>query len=85
MRNEIIFLLVFLGVSGIMTILVIIGTFTKNDWGINIDPIVCPNCGGALSSAKKPKTMRQFLWGGGTCGVCGTVMDKWGRRVGLFR
>jgi hypothetical protein len=79
------FLLAILLVSGIMTVLTIVGTFTKNDWGINLDPIRCPRCNANLSKVKKPKSLHQILWGGGTCGVCGTVMDKWGRQIGVPR
>jgi len=76
------FLLVFFLISGTMTIMTIIGTFTKNNWGINLNPILCPNCNAVLSKVRKPKSVHQIFWGGGTCGVCGTEMDKWGRQVG---
>jgi len=62
--------------------MVVVGTFTKNDWGINLNPIHCPNCDAVLSNTRKPKSLRQALWGGGTCVACGTEMDKWGRSLG---
>lgn len=68
-----------------MTVLTISGTFTKNDWGINLNPILCPSCNSVLSKVRKPKSFRQALWGGGTCGICGTEMDKWGRALGSLR
>lgn len=79
----IISLFILLSVGVVMTTMTIIGTFAKNDWGINLDPILCPNCGAILSKVRKPKSLRQVLWGGGTCGVCGTEIDKWGRRIGI--
>jgi hypothetical protein len=78
-----IFFLIILGLSGLITVLSIIGTVTKNRWGINLDPITCPNCGNVTSAlgARKPKNLRQTLWGGATCEVCGTEYDKWGRTL----
>jgi hypothetical protein len=78
-----IFFLVFFGICTLGTVFTIIGTIVKNDWGINLDPIHCPNCNHVKSSLfRKPKNIRQALWGGGTCDVCGTEYDKWGRALG---
>jgi hypothetical protein len=62
-------------------VLVVLGTFRKNRWGINTAQLTCPNCGNALGHVRMPKTMAQFLWGGATCSRCGVEVDKWGRSV----
>lgn len=68
--------LVFLGI-----LLVAIGTVTKNGWGINLEPVNCPSCGSPMPKMRQPKSLRERLWGGGTCAKCGCEMDKWGRRL----
>jgi hypothetical protein len=60
-------------------LLVAFGTVTKNQWGINLEPVNCPACGSPMPQVRQPKSLRQALWGGGTCGNCGCEMDKWGR------
>ena len=60
-------------------LLVAFGTVTKNQWGINLEPVNCPACGSPMQHVRQPKSFRQALWGGGTCGKCGCQMDKWGR------
>jgi hypothetical protein len=62
-------------------ILVIIGTVTKNRWGINLDSRSCPRCRTPISQLRKPQSLKQALWGGSTCQQCGTESDKWGREV----
>jgi len=62
-------------------LLVAFGTATKNQWGINSEPINCPACGFPVPQVRQPTSLRQRLWGGGTCGKCGCEMDKWGRRL----
>jgi len=64
-------------------LLVAVGTVTKNGWGINLDPVNCPACGCPMPQVRQPKTLRQKLWGGGTCEKCGCEMDKWGRMITL--
>jgi hypothetical protein len=64
---------------GLMT--VVYGTIRKNKWGINFDSVACPCCGTVPPKLRKPKTVRQALWGGWTCARCGTEVDKWGREV----
>jgi hypothetical protein len=78
-------LLFFFGIVTIMFLLVVFGTLAKNRWGININPTVCCHCNAALSTVRRPKSLRQVLWGGGTCGACGTEMDKWGRPLRALR
>jgi hypothetical protein len=75
-RFAVIFGLLFTGV-----ILVILGTVTKNRWGINLDPRSCPGCRTPISQGRKPQSLKQALLGGSTCQQCGTESDKWGREV----
>jgi len=64
-------------------LLVAYGTVTKNGWGVNLEPVFCPACGSPTRKVRRPESLRQALWGGGTCGQCGCEMDKWGRLIGL--
>lgn len=66
-------------------LLVAFGTITKNRWGINGKPVNCPACGSPIPRVRQPKSLRQALWGGGTCEKCGCEMDKWGRLITLVR
>ena len=51
-------------------------------WGINpAVSIACPRCGVILPKIRKPKYLRQALWGGGTCENCGCEVDKWGKEI----
>ena len=76
------FFLIIFGLCTISTILTIIGTFTKNRWGINMTPVSCPKCGNtSFPTVRRPTSIRQALWGGNTCPVCGTEFDKWGRQI----
>ena len=51
-------------------LLVAFGTVTKNRWGINLEPVKCPACGSPMPKVRRPESMKQALWGGGTCGKC---------------
>ena len=71
-------------VFGVLTVgvaLVAWGTVTKNRWGINLKPNICPRCKAAMPSVRKPQSGRQMLWGGSTCPECGAETDKWGREL----
>jgi len=57
------------------------GTLVRNKWGINSDSVSCPRCNTALPQARKPRSLRQSLWGGWTCPNCGVEVDKWGREL----
>ncbi len=74
-------LAVILGLLLTGVILVIIGTVTKNRWGINLDSRSCPHCNASMPQVRKPQSLNQALWGGSTCQQCGTESDKWGRKV----
>jgi hypothetical protein len=62
-------------------LLVVYGTLVQNGWGINLKPVTCPSCNCAMPQVRKPKSLREALWGGGTCMNCGCEMDKWGRQI----
>jgi len=66
-------------------LLVAFGTVTKNRWGINLAPVNCPACGSPMPKVRRPGSLKQGLWGGGTCAKCGCEMDKWGRLITLTR
>jgi len=68
-------------VFGIGMVLVVYGTFAKNRWGMNFNPVPCPRCGKPLPRTRTPANLQQALWGGGTCSGCGANVDKWGREV----
>jgi hypothetical protein len=62
-------------------LLVLYGSFARNRWGINAESLNCPCCYTAVPPVRKPKSVRETLWGGGTCNRCGCKMDKWGRQI----
>jgi hypothetical protein len=53
----------------------------KGRFGINFKTPVCPTCGNKMPAVRTPKSINQALWGGATCTVCGTEVDKWGKTV----
>jgi hypothetical protein len=53
----------------------------RGKWGINPDPVHCPQCGEPALAVRVPKGWRQRLWGGWTCATCGIDYDKWGQAV----
>ena len=76
-----IFFAILFGLLGIGMVLVIYGTIARNRWGINTDQVFCPRCNTPLPQIRKPQTLREALWGGGTCSACGAHIDKWGREL----
>lgn len=54
----------------------------KSRLGINPEPVNCPDCGNPMPKIRRPRTIKQALWGGGTCPKCGCEMDKWGKKTG---
>ncbi len=68
-----------LGIAGLVW--VVRGTVRQTQAGINLNRIVCPRCGAPQPAIRKPKNMRQAMWGGNTCPQCGLEMDKWGRAI----
>jgi hypothetical protein len=67
------------------SLLVAYGTVARNRWGINLKPVNCPCCHAAVPQVRKPKSLREALWGGGTCDKCGCQMDKWGRHIATLK
>jgi len=62
-------------------VLVVFGTVTRNRWGINMEQVNCPQCSQPMPRIRRPKSLSQTLWGGGTCEHCGCEVDKWGRDI----
>jgi hypothetical protein len=60
-----------------------IGKVSIRIFGDNISKVpppaitICPSCGSLAPRARLPRTMRQFLWGGWTCGNCLLDVDPW--------
>lgn len=49
--------------------------------GINLGNVKCQNCNNDLPTIRKPKNLRQMLWGGWTCSRCGYEIDKYGKNI----
>jgi hypothetical protein len=43
--------------------------------------VKCQVCGSHLPAGLVPKSLRQYLSGGRTCGDCGFDLDRWGQPV----
>jgi len=41
----------------------------------------CPECGTPVPTFRNPTSIRQALWGGWTCAMCHTEMDRHGNRL----
>lgn len=50
-------------------------------WGINRNPIICPQCGLQAPKVRIPKNLNQLLWGGHTCAKCKCEFDKYGNKI----
>ena len=74
-------LFVIFGILGLGMLLVVYGTLAKNRWGINVELPNCPQCNTQSPTVRTPRSRQQLLWGGWTCSVCQTEIDKWGRRI----
>ncbi len=54
----------------------------RGNWGMNFRPPgSCPECGAPMPVVRVPRSTRQALWGGWTCGECGAEIDKWGKVI----
>jgi hypothetical protein len=73
--------IVMVGLCLIVWILIAYGTHAKTNWGINKHPVFCPRCNTQLPAVRQPQSLRQAMWGGWTCMVCGIEVDKWGREL----
>jgi hypothetical protein len=65
----------------VATIVVGVSTWRRGRWGINLEPVACPNCGEVQLRIRRPTSLRQAMWGGNTCRNCGCEMDKWGTAI----
>ena len=76
------FVLVVGAILALGIIVLVLGTLFKTQWGINASrAIECPGCHQVHGQIRKPRNMRQALWGGFTCDHCGLEVDKWNRPV----
>ena len=66
-----------IGIAAIL--LVLWGTFNRNRWGFNFGKLLCPRCLRPIPRPQGVPSLRQLIFGGGTCSECHTVVDKWGR------
>lgn len=64
----------------LLLFLIVKDTSNKDKWGINTEKIYCPVCNIEIDYFRKPKNIRQLLWGGYTCKNCHTEIDKWGNK-----
>jgi hypothetical protein len=64
-----------------LTFIVISTMKRKGKMGINTSKVFCPKCGNPMPAVRRPKNLRQALWGGGSCSECGCEMDKWGKEI----
>lgn len=46
-------------------------------------PVNCPECDTPPPAVRFPGNLRQAIWGGNSCKLCGCEYDKWGRRVDI--
>lgn len=63
-------------------VLVAHGASMQNRLGMNPGTITCPYCHAELSAFRWPHSFRQALFGGWTCSICTTKVDKWGKEIG---
>jgi hypothetical protein len=82
MMAGIAFSVVLFGLLALGAVLVIRDTIRlRGNWGINLWPSPCRQCGTPLPMIRKPANWRQAMWGGWTCAECGLELDNWGRPV----
>jgi hypothetical protein len=62
-------------------VLVVWGTIERNRWGLRFGRVACPRCLRTIPCPGGLHGLRQTLFGGGTCAVCKTLVDKWGREI----
>ena len=70
------------GLLSVGAVLIIRDTIRqRGNWGINLKPGPCRQCGTPMPMIRKPANWRQAMWGGWTCAECGLELDKWGQPV----
>jgi DNA-directed RNA polymerase subunit RPC12/RpoP len=52
-----------------------------NKWDINLDKVLCPECGSRQPALRIPKNVKQLMWGGWVCEKCSCKMDKHGNKI----
>ena len=79
---NVIYILSGLLLSAVIVLIILIRSTLsrRGGWGINFNKstYVCPACNEKLPVVRKPKNLRQVLWGGWTCQNCGVEVNKWG-------
>jgi hypothetical protein len=73
--------IIFLAFAGVCLVMMVYGTVVKNNCGINLRAVACPDCGIKMRRLRMPNSGKQAVWGGHTCPDCQCEMDKWGRRI----
>lgn len=53
----------------------------QNKWGINLDKVLCPECGSKQPALRIPKNLEQLVYGGWICENCSCKMDKHGKKI----
>jgi len=53
----------------------------NNKWGINLELVLCPECGSKQPALRIPENFEQFVNGGWTCESCQCKMDKNGNKI----
>ena len=76
-----VFLILLLPIGLILALVLIDTVRQRGRFGINVHVPKCPKCGQQVPAIRKPKSIRQFLWGGWTCTKCGCEIDKWGNEI----
>jgi len=60
----------------VLLLLVAWGTITRNGLGINVLSVTCPRCIRRQPRLRPGLSMRQILFGGGTCPEWRTLFDQ---------
>jgi hypothetical protein len=81
MMAAVIGFIIVIGVLFVGLVLVVHGTAVKNRWGVNLEAIRCPRCNAPQPTVRRPRSLRETLWGGGACRDCACEIDKWGREI----
>ena len=75
-------LILFAMVAGGIVWKVVTQTVNKSgELWVNLEPIICPQCGENIELSRPPTLQKEPTWGGGACPYCGCEMDKWGNVV----
>lgn len=69
-----------------MTVLMIVVVYfilkkIDPNFTLNIKRDICPKCKTKLPIIRKPKNLKQEVWGGHTCPNCETELDQFGNMI----